>query len=86
MEEELLLAQFSTKLNKLLIKFREYMDTKNTIIYKNIFTSKKWKMLSSFQEQSQKFHKMKIGVLTKINILPFLHEAATFSEKSYGNF
>ena len=38
-------------------------------------------MVSSFQKQSQKISKIKIGDLTKIRILPFLHKAATISER-----
>ena len=49
-----LLAQFSTKLDKFVIKFWEYLDTKSIIIHANIFSLLKMrKMLSSFKKQSQ---------------------------------
>ena len=74
-----LLAQFSTKLNKFFIKFWEYLETKSTIIHmKNVLSPKNEENAIFFQETvATNFIKQ----ITKVRILPFLHEAATVSEK-----
>ena len=67
-----LLAQFSTKLNKLFIKIWEYLDTKFAIIYAKFCFPENEKNTNLFAGTGSK---------NVIGMLPFFHEAANVPEK-----
>ena len=82
----MLLAQFSTKLNQYFIKFWEYLDSKSTNIYTRKKILKNETKPIFFPETVAANFRKKIGDLTKIRFLPFLHEAVTVSEKNIREF
>ena len=64
--KKLLIAQFSTKLNKFFIKCLEYVDTKSTIIYTHCFLLKMIKCyLLSRKKNLIFFIKFKLEILQK---------------------
>ena len=64
MGKKLLLAQFSTKMNQSFIKFREYLDTKSTIIYteKKILLKNKKNAIFFPERVAKNFRKQKIKI------------------------